>query len=146
MVDYSAGHISQEDAGRLIEALKSELEDEETRFYQGKSYRNLMLLKGDFTELECTPPHDIMGEALTAHVPGGKGARRVIGLMEKSRQVLDGAASGRAPADMIWPWGQGTRMNLEPFEMRFGLSGCVISAVDLICGLGLLAGLRPTCM
>jgi 2,3-bisphosphoglycerate-independent phosphoglycerate mutase len=141
MLDYSSGHIAQHEAGRLIEALQGSLGNEETVFRQGKSYRNLMLVKGEFTELKCTPPHDITGEPLNRHLPSGKGAGRILDLMERSRRVMVGPDGGTAAADMIWPWGQGTRMSLEPFEELFGLKGCVISAVDLVCGLGTLAGL-----
>ena len=143
MLDYSAGHIGQEDAGRLIDALQSGLGDGETVFRQGKSYRNLMLVKGDFAHLKCTPPHDITGEPLEQYLPNGDGAQRIVDLMERSREVLVGLAGGITSADMIWPWGQGTRMSLEPFAELFGLAGGVISAVDLVCGLGMLAGLEP---
>lgn len=143
MLDYSAGHVSQEDAGRLIEALQRGLGDGETRFRQGKSYRNIMLVAGNYVGLECTPPHDITGEPMEPHMPRGKGAERIIGLMIKSREALACLSGGLTVADMIWPWGQGTRMLLEPFAEQYGLSGGVISAVDLVCGLGRLAGLEP---
>ncbi|MBU4241390.1 MAG: cofactor-independent phosphoglycerate mutase [Actinobacteria bacterium] len=149
MLDYSGGHIGQEDAGEIIRALGEGLGDGETRFHEGKSYRHILMMKGEYQALECTPPHDITGERLDEHMPAGRGAQRVRGLMERSRKVLDGlavnerlAASGRPVVDMIWPWGQGEGVTLEPFERRFGLSGAVISAVDLVCGLGRLAGLR----
>jgi 2,3-bisphosphoglycerate-independent phosphoglycerate mutase len=142
MLDYSSGHIGQEEAGRLIDALQMSLGDDETVFRQGKSYRNLMLVKGDFSHLQCTPPHDITGEPLKKHLPEGEGAQRILDLMERSREVMVGLAGGASAADMIWPWGQGTRMSLEPFSELFGLTGGVISAVDLVCGLGRLAGLK----
>ncbi len=141
MIDYSAGHISADEGGRLIEALESRLGDARTRFYHGVSYRNLLLLQGDFTAVRCTPPHDITGEPLEPYLPTGEGAGRVLELIEASRDVL--AAFSPAPsADLIWPWGQGTRMELEPFRERFGLEGAVISAVDLVRGLAVLAGLQ----
>lgn len=143
MLDYSAGHISGEDAGRLIDALRIGLGDEETRFYQGKSYRHLLLVKGDFTGLACTPPHDITGEMLEGHLPAGAGSERILELMERSRVLIASLGGDPVPADMVWPWGQGMRMSLEPFKEKFGLSGRVISAVDLVCGLGRLAGLDP---
>ena len=143
MLDYSAGHIDQDEAGRLIEVLQRGLEDDATRFYQGRSYRNILLVQGDFTGLECTPPHDITGEPLERHMPAGAGSERIIDLMRRSREVLTDLPGGLSVADMIWPWGQGTRMSLEPFATLYGLSGGVISAVDLVCGLGRLAGLQP---
>lgn len=149
MIDYSSGHIGQEEAGKVIRALDDELGDGETRFYQGKSYRNILMLKGEYRAVRCTPPHDIMGEMLDENKPAGEGASRLVELMEKSRKVIEGLEVGestsgdqRPSSDMIWPWGQGEGMTLEPFEKRFGLRGAVISAVDLVCGLGRLAGMR----
>jgi 2,3-bisphosphoglycerate-independent phosphoglycerate mutase len=150
MHDYSAGHIGQEEAGDVIAALEAKLGDARTRFHQGKSYRNIMLIEGDYRGLECTAPHDITGEPLDANLPTGPGSERIRALMMESRDVLGGlevnerlAEAGRPKADMIWLWGQGTSMELEPFSERFGLSGGVISAVDLVNGLGRLIGLRP---
>ncbi len=149
MLDYSSGHIGQEDAGEILRALGEKLDDGETRFHEGKSYRSILMIKGEYQALECTPPHDITGKRLDEHMPAGRGAQRVIDLMERSREVLAGlavnerrAASGLPVVDTIWPWGQGERVVLEPFDRRFGMSGAVISAVDLVCGLGKLAGLR----
>lgn len=150
MLDYSAGHIGQREAGRIIGALESGLGDSETRFFQGKSYRNTLLVKGVFSGLQCTPPHDITGEPLAGHLPRGEGAERVLDIMDRARGVLESLEAGRAHAGqgatrriMIWPWGQGGSIALEPFEARFGLRGSVISAVDLVSGLGRLAGLVP---
>lgn len=143
MLDYSAGHIGQEAATEAILALQASLGDAHTRFHPGKSYRNLVLVEGDFRALECTPPHDITGEPMVAHLPRGDGAARIIDLMERSREALTHLPGGGRPAaDMIWLWGQGTAMSLEPFRDLHGLEGGVISAVDLVCGLGLLAGLE----
>jgi 2,3-bisphosphoglycerate-independent phosphoglycerate mutase len=141
MLDYSAGHIGQADAVRSVEALQASLGDSETRFYPGKSYRHVLLVKGDLSSVQCTPPHDITGEPMAPHLPRGDGASRILGLMDSSREVL--AAVEGTPADMIWLWGQGGRMELENFEALHGVTGSVISAVDLVCGIGRLAGLTP---
>ena len=150
MLDYSAGHIGQKEAGEVIAALEEELGDVRTRFHQGKSYRNIMLIEGDYSGLECTAPHDITGEPLLGNMPDGPGSDRITALMTESRDVIGGlevnerlVAAGRPKADMIWLWGQGASMELELFRERFGLSGGVISAVDLVNGLGRLIGLRP---
>lgn len=150
MLDYSAGHIGQREAGEIIAALEEKLGDAQTRFHQGKSYRNIMLIEGDYSGLVCPAPHDITGEPLEGNMPEGPGSERIIALMMRSRDVLRGlevnerlAAAGRPKADMIWLWGQGASMELEPFKERFGLSGGVISAVDLVNGIGRLIGLRP---
>jgi 2,3-bisphosphoglycerate-independent phosphoglycerate mutase len=141
MLDYSAGHISQVDADRSIAVLEAALGCARIHFYPGKSYRNLMLLKGAYTSVVCTPPHDITGELMEKHMPSGKHAGRIRELMEMSRDVL--ARLEDPPADMIWPWGQGVKMKLEPFKELYGYTGSVISAVDLVCGIGRLAGLVP---
>ncbi|MFH1150308.1 MAG: cofactor-independent phosphoglycerate mutase [Actinomycetota bacterium] len=143
MLNYSAGHIGGEAAAGAVARLQEALGDAHTRFFPGRSYRNIVLVEGDFRALECTPPHDITGELLVAHLPRGDGAARIIDLMERSREALARSAGGGRPgADMIWLWGQGTAMKLEPFAELHGLEGAVISAVDLVCGLGLLAGLE----
>ncbi len=141
MLDYSGGHIRQPDTDRSIAALEAALGDEETRFYPGQSYRNILLLRGDYSAVQCTPPHDITGEPLEPHLPRGEGAERVNELMRRSRAVLAGLEG--VPADVIWLWGQGHKMALESFEGLYGITGIVISAVDLVCGIGRLAGLRP---
>lgn len=139
MLDYSAGHISRADAKRSMEALSRALGDEGTRFFTGTSYRNIALLEGDYSDVEATPPHDITGEPIDGHLPRGEGASRIRDLMSASVEVLARAGS---PADMIWLWGQGPRMSLEPFASLYGMNGYVISAVDLVFGLGRLAGLE----
>lgn len=149
MLDYSAGHIGQAEAGEAIAALQEALGDVETSFHQGKSYRNILLLKGDYAGVACTPPHDITGEPLEPNMPGGPGADRLLELIERSQQVLAQlpanerlSEAGRPRADLIWPWGQGKRMRLESFSERFGIAGGCISAVDLVNGLAVLTGLR----
>lgn len=141
MVDYSAGHILQEDTHRIMNALEERLGSDDVRFFEGKSYRNLLLLRGDFTGVECVPPHDITGQGMREHLPRNEGAEVLLKLMRDSWDVMDGMQDGSAAADMIWPWGQGTRMALPLFGEVYGLSGGVISAVDLVCGLGRCAGL-----
>jgi len=138
MLDYSGGHIGQAEAASSMEALQAALGDARTRFFTGKSYRNILLLDGDFGEVRCTPPHDITGRPMAGCMPTGEGSARVCELMDRSREVL---ARLDGPVDMIWLWGQGGRMALEPFEELYGVTGSVISAVDLVCGIGKLAGL-----
>ena len=140
MLDYSGGHIAQTAAAASMRALADSLGDSTTRFFTGKSYRNVLLLQGDYAGVRCTPPHDITGRAMAGYMPAGEGAPRVRELMDKSRDVL---AALDVPVDMIWLWGQGGRMALEPFEELYGVTGSVISAVDLVCGIGRLAGLTP---
>jgi len=150
MEDYSAGHISSEEAAQLIEALRGALGDGEFSFYPGVSYRHLLLWKGGVNGLETTPPHDISGRPIREYLPKGEGAERLLALMERSREVLAAhpvnkrrIEEGKNPATMIWLWGQGRRPTLPAFRDVYGLRGAVISAVDLMRGLAVLLGMEP---
>ena len=152
MVDYSAGHISSDEAKDLIEDLERAMGWPDVRFYPGKSYRHLMVLKTinvlDMLELKTTPPHDIMDKPINSYLPAGPQGDHLFKIMDKSKQILGThrvnkirEGSGENPANMIWLWGQGSRPNLPLFKDRYGLSGAVISAVDLVNGIGRLVGL-----
>lgn len=149
MADYSAGHIETEDAHALITELRAALDNDTTRLYPGISYRHLLVASGiDDTGLWTTPPHDILGQPWKKHLPQGAAAEHVRGLMERARGVLANAdvnarrvSQGKSPATDIWLWGQGRPVSLPSMAERYGLSGSVISAVDLVRGLGKLAGL-----
>lgn len=147
--DYSAGHISSDEAKTLIEAIGEKLNSESVRFYPGVSYRHLMVLKGMDVPAECFPPHDITGQLIKRHLPHGKGADFLISLMEASVEILADhpinqkrRAEGKNEATMIWLWGQGRPPQMPTFKERFQLEGSVISAVDLIKGIGKYAGLE----
>ncbi|MGE5528475.1 MAG: cofactor-independent phosphoglycerate mutase [Patescibacteria group bacterium] len=150
MADYSAGHISSEEAGELIKAVNEKLGGGGIEFYPGVSYRHLMVWRRGPAGAVCHPPHDFSGGSMAAHWPSGPGAEALGGLIRASWAVLDShpvnlarAARGEAPANSIWFWGQGRAPRLETIPARFGLAGVVISAVDLVNGLGRLAGLTP---
>lgn len=155
MVDFTAGHISSDEARELIAALDGALGDGSTRFHSGVSYRHLMTVQAIGTSLSalvnlrCTPPHDIIGREYAAHLPVGEGRDWVVDLMCRSREVLrehpvNGARvrAGRPPATSIWLWGQGKGPSMPTYRERFGITGAVISAVDLVNGIGRLAGLE----
>jgi len=150
MVDYSAGHISNDEAKALIEALNEELGGGMVKFYSGVSYRNILVVSGvNFDGVECTPPHDITGMKVDDYLPRGEGSELLLELIERSWRVLEGhpvnarrIREGKRAANSIWPWGQGRRPDLQSFEERFGVRGAIISAVDLVRGLGVLTGLR----
>lgn len=149
MVDYSAGEISSADARELIAAMQERLGSEEISFYPGVSYRHLMVWRGGPAGTMLTPPHDITGRVIGAYLPQGEGAGTLLGLMEESARLLPGeavnrrrVAGGGKPANSVWFWGQGRRPRLTLFRERFGLAGSVIAAVDLIRGIGVLAGMR----
>ncbi len=149
MEDYSAGHISTEEAARLIEALNRELSSSEINFYPGISYRHLMVWHGGEVELECVPPHDIIGKEITEYLPVGKGDSFIRSLMERSVEILEShevnrkrASEGKAIANSIWLWGQGKKLSLPTLKQRYGITGALVSAVDLTKGLGRYAGLE----
>lgn len=136
--DYSAGHISTEEAKGLIAKINQALGTKDLKFFPGKRYRHILLCKrgGDF-EVETAQPHDIQGQRFEPYLPQGKGAEIFRELILKSREIL----KGHPRANMIWLWGGGVRPQLEPFQEKFkGIKGGVISAVDLLQGLGYFVG------
>jgi 2,3-bisphosphoglycerate-independent phosphoglycerate mutase len=148
MDDYSAGHITTAEAAEVIAGLKNELDSQYITFYPGVSYRHLMVWKNGTDKLKTTPPHDISGRRIDDYLPRGEGAERVKQLMEKSRAVLPGLevnrqrlTRGDKPVSSIWLWGQGRALKMPRFADLHGISGSVISAVDLVKGLGICAGL-----
>ncbi|NQT23040.1 MAG: cofactor-independent phosphoglycerate mutase [Candidatus Omnitrophica bacterium] len=157
MVDYSAGHISTKESSILIDLFNKKAGKPSIRFYAGVSYRNLMILKCSskeeaqaFNKIKCMAPHDIMGKRISKNLPKGKGSELLIDLMNRSRTLLLSADVnkvridlGENPANMIWLWGQGVRPSMPSFKEVFGLEGSVISAVDLVNGMGVLLGLEP---
>jgi len=154
MADYSAGHITSEEAGTLIRYLDKKLGSDRIKFYPGVSYRHLMIVRdGSIKEalraVKCVPPHDITGMAIRDYLPKGEGAEFLIKLMEESRALLADHEINHVrldlkenPADMIWLWGQGVETNMPTFKEKFGVDGSVISAVDLIKGIGKSIGLN----
>lgn len=149
MVDYCAGDISSQEAHALIEHLQQNLGDEIFSFYGGVSYRHCLVWSGGAVEgYYLTPPHDITGQAVAGHLPEGEVAARLLELMEKSYGLLKDhpvnlkrISEGKNPANSIWLWGQGRRPVLPSFERKFGLKGSVVSAVDLLKGIGICAGM-----
>lgn len=147
--DYSAGHISSEEAKILIETLDAELGNEELSFYPGISYRHLLVAKNNLgAEAECTPPHDITGKKIEEYLPGGKEGDFFSDLIKKSMIVLElhpvnlkRIEEGKNPANSIWVWGQGYAPKFTPFQELYSKTGAVISAVDLLKGIGVYAGM-----
>jgi 2,3-bisphosphoglycerate-independent phosphoglycerate mutase len=149
MTDYSAGHIETEAAHELIKLLKAGLDGPTCRFYPGVSYRHLLVIPDFPTGCICTPPHDISGQKVAAHLPKGPGSDRLLALMEKAAAVLKDAPvnkelkrKGKTSATDIWLWGHGRSLTIPTLRQRYALAGSVISAVDLVRGLGVLAGLN----
>jgi len=150
MAEYAAGHIDSETAARLIESLDRELGREGLRFYPGVSYRHLLVWKDGPLKAATVPPHDRSGQSVDDVLNGGGGLELVAELTRASWPLLkdhpanaERMAQGKPPANSIWLWGQGTKPSFTTYRDRFGLGGVAISAVDLIKGLGVLAGLDP---
>lgn len=153
---HSAGHISSEEASEIIHTLQEELGDSRLRFYAGVSYRHLFVGKGLDPRLECAPPHDHPNEPaepllIRPKVPEAAATANLLNdLTRRSWPILKEhpvnrrrRAAGKDSADSIWLWSPGRRPKMWTFRERFGVSGAVISAVDLIRGIGVYAGLEP---
>jgi len=151
MHDFSAGHIGTAEAAEIIEQLNLEMGNEQLHFYAGVSYRHLMVIKNCPVELADTrlvPPHDISGKEIVDHLPADHGSP-IHNLMLSSQMVIyrlpfirEKLEKGEVTANSIWLWGQGKKPRLDPFIERFGCSGVVVSAVDLLKGIGICAGLQ----
>ncbi|MCI1930930.1 MAG: cofactor-independent phosphoglycerate mutase [Clostridia bacterium] len=145
MVDYSSQEITTPEAKEIIDTLNKELKDDEIEFYCGISYRHCMIWHNGPKGLGLTPPHDISDRKITQYVPKNK---KIYDLMKKSVEILknhpvniERKKKGLNPASAIWLWGEGTRPAIPNFKQKFGLNGTAISAVDLIKGIGITAGL-----
>jgi 2,3-bisphosphoglycerate-independent phosphoglycerate mutase len=149
MVDYGAGEITTEESRVLIEDLAKLLDTEEIKFYPGVSYRHLIVWKGGPDGFELTPPHDISGRRIGEYLPGGKYKDIILSLMLKSAEILKDhpvnkkrISGGNRPANSIWIWGKGNKPRLDSFYKKYGIEGSVISAVDLVKGIAICAGLK----
>lgn len=152
LIDYSAGHIPTQEATVLVDRLNKQFRKKGVRFYAGTSYRHLLVVKKSFSpsgrfDITASGPHTLIGSEVEKHLPQGEGADFLRQLMARSQEILaDHEVNkvrldlGENPANMIWLWGPGTHTALPSFEERYGLQGAVISAIDLIKGIGRLAG------
>lgn len=155
--NHSAGHISNEEANELIEFLQQELGNEQVSFYPGISYRHLLKIKGANKKLVCTPPHDVPGTPFKnvlvrpAVEEANDTACLINQLILKSQELLathpinlKRVSEGKDPANSIWPWSPGYKPSMKTLAELYGIKkGVVISAVDLIRGIGVYAGLTP---
>jgi len=148
MKDFSAGHISTPEAHQLVTTLQKELGSAEIEFHAGVGYRHLMVWRGGKDGMKGTPPHDITGKSVLEYLPKGDGADFLNNIMNHAQMVLHShpvnvrrKEAGHLQANSIWLWGHGKTPKIAPFREKYGLSGAVISAVDLIKGIGICAGL-----
>lgn len=148
MEDFSAGHISTEEGRELVAMLQKELGNEEFEFHPGVGYRHLLVWRGGMDGLKAVPPHDITRKAILEFMPSGDGADKIINIMNHAQMALHDhpvnkkrKEQDKPQANSIWLWGHGKMPHINSFREKFGLSGAVISAVDLIKGIGICAGL-----
>ncbi len=149
MRDYSAGHIPTAEARELIATVQARLGRPGLVFRGGVSYRHLLIWDDGPVELLTQPPHEIADQLIDPHLPSGRRHDEVRRLMSDAREILRDhpvnrarIAAGHNPASQIWLWGQGRALHLPSFRETHGRTGIVVSAVDLVRGLGLLAGLE----
>lgn len=151
MRDFTAGHITSEDGRELMKTIQEKLGTDKFEFHPGVSYRNILIYRGPgapFTkETKAQPPHDVPDQLIAKHLPAGPGSEILRDLMQRSRAILMDhpvnqarRAAGKRDATQIWLWGQGKAPSLTPFAHRFGKTGTIISAVDLVRGVGVLLG------
>lgn len=157
MRDFTAGHISSDDGAPLIRALQKELGGQELaggviEFHPGVQYRNILVWRGKsaaspFAGTKCQPPHDIPDKPVADYLPQGAGGELLVQLMEASKPILADhpvnkrrVAEGKKPATQVWLWGQGKAPQIRSFSETYGPRGAIISAVDLVRGVGVLLG------
>lgn len=144
IVDYCAGDISTEDAKVLVDYLAQNLDNEEFKLYSGVSYRHCLIWNNGTLEVgTLTPPHDITGKPIKEYIPAHPNATKLYELMKKSYDLLkdhplnkERVAKGLRPANSMWLWGEGVKAQLDPFKEKYGLKASMISAVDLLKGIG----------
>lgn len=146
--DHSSGDITTEEADELIKAANEHFESDKIKFYTGVSYRHCMIVKEGSTAYELTPPHDVLTRRAGDYLPKGEGVEFITDMMKKSFEFLNDhpinierRKKGLNPANTLWIWGQGKKPALSSFKEKYGLDGTAISAVDLIKGIAICAGL-----
>jgi len=149
MIDYSSDEISSAEAAELIKEVNKHFKTSDISFYPGVSYRHCMVWKGAPVGLGLTPPHDILERPIAEYLPKGEYGKAILNMMQESYEFLKDhpvnkarVSKGLRPANSIWIWGEGRKPAIPKFSEKYGISGSVISAVDLIKGIGKCAGLK----
>ena len=149
MIDYSAGEISTVEAKVLIEYLAKHLNNEKYSLHAGISYRHCLVIDNGSLAGDLTPPHDITNKPIKEHLPKSAQGKELLELMVKSYDLLKDhpinikrISQGKNPANSLWFWGDGTKPNLQSFYDKFNKKGGIISAVDLLKGIGKLADMK----
>jgi 2,3-bisphosphoglycerate-independent phosphoglycerate mutase len=150
MVDYSSDEISSQEAFELISEVNNHFKTDDIVFYPGISYRHCMVWKDGPMGYKLAAPHDILGRKIAQYLPQGENSMILLEMMAESNNFLknhpvnkERMARGLNPANSIWLWGEGRKPTLPKFYDKYGLKGSVISAVDLVKGIGICAGLKP---
>lgn len=150
ILDYCADDISTEEARVLVNYLAEHFDNDEFRLYAGVSYRHCLIWDNGTLDVgTLTPPHDITGKPIKEYLPTHKNAEKLFEMMKKSYDLLKNhpinrarVARGKRPANSMWFWGEGVRKALMPFEEKYGIKGSIISAVDLLKGIGKFSGMN----
>jgi len=149
IIDHSADEITTKEAEELIKAVSNVLSTEHIKFYTGISYRHALIWDNGSTNVELTPPHDILTKKINNYLPKGDNADIITKLMMKSYEILKDHPinikrknKGLNPANSIWIWGEGTKPILPSFEDKYGLKGSMISAVDLLKGIAKASSMK----
>lgn len=148
MLDHSASEITTEESRALLAVIDEAFSDAVKKFYPGVSYRHALVWQEGSTEVTLTPPHNILGQVIKDHMPKGAHSEVIAAFQKRSYALLNNhpvnlkrAAKGLNKANAIWIWGEGTRPSLPPFEAKYGKKGTMISAVDLLKGIAIAAGM-----
>jgi 2,3-bisphosphoglycerate-independent phosphoglycerate mutase len=150
MIDYSSDEISSEEAKELIVEVNRRFRTDDICFYSGISYRHCMVWKNGPLCLGLIPPHDILEKNIASYLPQGEYGKMMLRMMQESFEFLKDhpvnktrIEMGLRPANSIWLWGEGRKPSIPGFSEKYGIKGSVISAVDLVKGIGICAGLKP---
>lgn len=149
MDDFTSGHISSPEAREIILDINKQLGSAQLEFFPGVGYRHLFVWRDAQTAPETTPPHDITGKPIAEYLPRGNSAEEVNSIMRRAAEILNNhpvntkrEAEGKKQANSIWLWGQGKKPQIVPLTQKYSISGGMISAVDLLRGIGVIAGLK----
>lgn len=150
ILDYCADDISTAEAKEIVKTLAEHFNNDEFQLYAGVSYRHCLIWNNGTTDVgTLTPPHDITGKPIKDYIPSHPNAKKLYDMMAESYDILKNhpvnkarEAKGLRPANSMWFWGEGTRKALMPFEEKYGLKGSMISAVDLLKGIGKFSGMN----
>jgi 2,3-bisphosphoglycerate-independent phosphoglycerate mutase len=149
MDDFTAGHISTEESREIILDINKALGSSQYQFFPGVGYRHLFVWRNASSSPETTAPHDITGKTIASYLPRGDSSQEINSIMQRAGEILinhpvnvQRQKAGKKQANSIWLWGQGKKLPIVPLTQKYSLQGGMISAVDLLKGIGIIAGLK----